>query len=223
MDTSFSFNYSNFEMGLKKQEEEEEEENCFFNSTALIIPKKLVPDSILQIYSQKKMKEKVTIKKDRINKKAPQEQDKDGKFLCKTCRAPFSSYHDAKNHVLPHKTWEELKGVTQYHERCEECGKIFFNKKVYPVHCDMHNGAYKVECLICKKTFTNKDTLKIHSSVHLGKEEKEKVKTSWMYNCYFCNNKFQKFSIMSIHMCIRTKEKPFKCLTCKKNALLKVT
>jgi KRAB domain-containing zinc finger protein len=141
---------------------------------------------------------------------------KNGKFPCKCCLRPFSSKHDARQHALTHKTWEELEGETVYHEKCEQCHKIFFNKGHFQAHSDMHKGVRRHKCYKCNKAFTLQGNLIRHSMVHLGAEEKAKVKEGWKNNCYFCNKKFRGPSDLIRHMVTHTREKPFKCITCRK-------
>jgi KRAB domain-containing zinc finger protein len=139
-----------------------------------------------------------------------------GKFLCKCCLRPFSHKHDARLHALTHKTWEELEGETVYHERCGECHQIFFNKRDFRAHSDMHKGTKRHKCSTCNKAFTRQDNLISHLYVHLGEEEKSKVKAGWKNNCYFCSKRFKSPSDLNTHMLTHTMENPFKCITCRK-------
>jgi KRAB domain-containing zinc finger protein len=144
------------------------------------------------------------------------EQDKNGKFPCKGCLRPFNYKHYARLHELSHKTWEELEGETVYHERCGQCHKIFFNKRRFKEHSDMHKGTRRHKCSTCNKAFTQQVNLISHSYVHLGAEEKSKVKAGWKNVCYFCSKRFITPSFLNIHMVTHTRERPFKCLTCRK-------
>jgi KRAB domain-containing zinc finger protein len=143
-------------------------------------------------------------------------QDKVSKFPCKGCHRPFSSKHDAKQHELTHKTWEELEGETVYHEGCGECHKIFFNKRMFRAHSDMHKGTKRHKCSTCNKAFTQRGHLIKHSHVHLGEEERSKIKAGWGNVCYFCSRRFQTPSHLIIQMVSHTREEAFKCLTRRK-------
>jgi uncharacterized Zn-finger protein len=163
-------------------------------------------------YAPKRIRKKVRkVKQAKVSLK-----EKIEKFLCKCCLRPFSDKKTAKQHALTHKTWEELEGETVYHERCEECHKIFFHKGMFRAHSDMHTGTRRHKCTTCSKAFTQQVNLISHSYVHLGAEEKSKVKAGWKNNCYFCSKKFITPSLLIIHMVIHTMEKPFKCITCRK-------
>lgn len=48
---------------------------------------------------------------------------------------------------------------------CEECGKLFFNKRNLTTHLQIHNGK-TFSCEKCSKQFSQKKNLKSHMLVH---------------------------------------------------------
>src|SRR5689334_23253614 len=58
------------------------------------------------------------------------------------------------------------------------------------LHMRIHTKEAPFFCKTCPKGFSGNADLRRHKIVHLSRQQKEKLKTHFKYNCNFCGKKF---------------------------------
>jgi KRAB domain-containing zinc finger protein len=127
---------------------------------------------------------------------------------------PFAYNHCTKNFktntnlIFHKKTHDSDKKKLE----CVQCSAKYFDKRNLKIHIkDKHSKEKQTKdykCQDCHKMFANSDYL----NLHIKYMHKPKI----MKICYFCRSTFKTNWNLYQHLKIHTKEKPFKCIRCKK-------
>ena len=124
-------------------------------------------------------------------------------FPCPWCPQVYSFRCKLVDHFS--KVHEKLKFPT-----CEECNKVYLDKKNLKEHMTVHSGVKSYQCEVCEKVFRTKTSLRQHSHIH--SENKPFV-------CSYCGHGFAQRGYYLEHVRRHTGERPYSCHVCQKTFL----
>ena len=121
-------------------------------------------------------------------------------YPCPWCSQMFSFRCKLVDHFA--KQHEKLMFPT-----CEECNKVYLDKKNLKEHMTVHSGVKSYQCEVCEKVFRTKTSLRQHSHIH--SENKPFV-------CSYCGHGFSQRGYYLEHVRRHTGERPYSCHVCLK-------
>ena len=124
-------------------------------------------------------------------------------FPCAWCTEVFPFRCKLVDHFSTEH--EKLKFPT-----CEECNKVYLDKKNLKEHMTVHSGVKSYQCEVCEKVFRTKTSLRQHSHIHA--EDKP-------YKCDYCGHRFAQRGYYLEHVRRHTGERPYSCTVCQKTFL----
>ncbi|OXA45956.1 zinc finger protein 227 [Folsomia candida] len=136
---------------------------------------------------------------------------KEKAYKCATCGKGFPKKSKLARHELTH-----LERSSRKLHKCPLCQKEFSLVENLRAHTkNIHNTATerpRFPCTsgTCDRTFLTKGTLAKHFEV-------EHSENPVRFPCTYCEKEFKTWPELDLHILTHTKEKPYKCATCKKS------
>lgn len=126
-------------------------------------------------------------------------------FVCDVCGAAFTmALHRQRHMKFTHQITRAKSDVSF---TCDECGRVFRDRRLFANHLKIHSGERPYKCEYCDKSFITQSDCKKHQRIHTGEKP---------YTCDLCQKSFTFSNSYRIHMRNHFGEKPFKCPVCDK-------
>lgn len=127
-------------------------------------------------------------------------------YVCAVCDEAFALAAQRQRHIkTTHQQIKVEKVQTSF--TCDECGRLFRDRRLFANHLKIHSGDRPYKCEHCDKAFITQSDCKKHLRIHTGEKP---------YTCELCQKCFTFSNSYRIHMRNHFGEKPFKCPVCDK-------
>ncbi|XP_071955373.1 uncharacterized protein [Antedon mediterranea] len=144
--------------------------------------------------------------KSHVTLKEGEDQSYVSVYLCKICNKHFMYRKQLLEHEEKHLPPAKTSKTSEIFE-CEECSKVFENRRRMKWHQRLHKYGRPYVCKICGRKFVEKCTLVHHEKIH---EE------GLPHQCNLCPKRFDTIGHLKEHFLVHSKEKSYQCETCGK-------